>query len=380
MSTLPVARLLGFEIRVHVSWALVLAIVAVSVVTQVGVLAPDASPAASWLIAGVVAAGFLGSALAHELGHAIAARRAGIPGGPVVVYVFGGAAGPELEAERPRDEAAVALAGPLVSLVTGTVLAATFAVTLALGDGAGPPVVTFGRVALVLAAINLLLGLINLLPAYPLDGGRLVRAIVWARTGDPAAGLRAAASSGRWLGRLGAAAGFAVILFVDPIDGLFLAAFGWFLITVAGVTERSAAVDDLLEGTVVDDVMDRDVVGMPAGLTLDTFAAQLLERSSPGAVPIVRDEVFVGMVGARQVGRIRRDRWATTRASDVAVDGATMPSVAPTTSLRAVIDLLHQHALDGLPVREGEAFVGIVTRRAVTALVRKRARERGVGT
>jgi len=382
VNALPVARLFGFEIRIHVSWALILALIAVSVVTQAGMLAPGASPAASWLIGGVVAAGFLLSALAHELGHAVAARRAGLPGVPVVVYVFGGAAGPDLETERPRDEAAIALAGPLVSLLIGIAFVGIFLGTLLVGgtaDGAADGAAsTIGRIAVVIGALNLLLGLVNLLPAYPLDGGRVVRAVVWQRSGDPSVGLRAAATSGRWLGRLAAVAGFAVVLTIDAIDGLFIAAFGWFLITVARAAERSAVVDDLLRGSVVDDVMDRDTAGVPAGLTLDTFADQLLAAEAPGAVPVLRDHEFIGMLGARQVSRIRRGKWATTRAADIVVSGDRLPSVTPSTPLRAVLDLLQQHTLDGLPVRVDGAFTGIVTRRAVAALVRERARERGV--
>ncbi len=198
------------------------------------------------------------------------------------------------------------------------------------------------------------------------------------RTGDDRAGLRAAATTGRWLGRLAAVVGFAVVLVIDAVDGLFLAAFGWFLITVARAAERSAVVDDLLVGSVVDDVMDRDTAGVPAGLTLDTFAEQLLAAEAPGAVPVTRDHEFIGMLGARQVARIRRDRWPTTRASDVAIAGDAMPSVTPATPLRAVLDLLQQHTLDGLPVRVDGVFTGIVTQRAVAALVRERARARGV--
>lgn len=378
MNALPVARLFGFEIRVHVSWAIILALIAVSVVTQAGMLAPDASPATSWLIGGVIAAGFLLSALAHELGHAVAARRAGLPGVPVVIYVFGGAAGPDLETERPRDEATIALAGPLVSLVIGLLFVGVFLVTLVASGAAEGAATTIGRIAVVIGALNLLLGLVNLLPAYPLDGGRVVRAVIWQRTGDASEGLRAAATSGRWLGRLAAILGFAVVLTLDAIDGLFIAAFGWFLITVAKAAERSAVVDDLLVGSVVDDVMVHDTSGVPAGLTLDTFAEQLLAAEAPGAVPVLRDREFIGMLGARQVARIRRDRWPTTRASDVVVAGDSMPSVSPSTPLRAVLDLLQQHTLDGLPVRVDGAFTGIVTRRAVAALVRERARERGV--
>src|SRR5215207_9387197 len=133
MSAVPIARILGFEIRVHVSWAVILAIIAVTVEAQVGSMAPAVASPIRWAIGGGVAAAFLFSALAHELGHAVAARWAGMPGGPVIVYFFGGAASTTLEATRPRDEIAAALAGPAVSIAVG----ATLLVVALLGELAG---------------------------------------------------------------------------------------------------------------------------------------------------------------------------------------------------------------------------------------------------
>ena len=146
MNALPIARLFGFEIRVHVSWAIILAVIGVTAATQVAVIAPDIGAAGGWVIGAVVAAAFLLSALAHELGHALAARHVGLPGSPVIVYFFGGAATSRLDTARPRDEVLVAAAGPLVSLVAG---AALLVVTL-IGELAGSgPVHVIGRVALV---------------------------------------------------------------------------------------------------------------------------------------------------------------------------------------------------------------------------------------
>lgn len=372
MSTLPIARVLGFEIRVHVSWAVILAIIVVTVESQVELLAPTVEATLRWAVGGIVAAMFLLSALAHELGHAIVARRAGMPGGPVVVFFFGGAATPTLEAARPRDEVAAALAGSAVSVGIGLV----FLILAGLGELIGGSTVGVGRIALVVGLMNVVLGGVNLLPAYPLDGGRVIRALAWARTGDPNRGLRVAASSGRYLGILLATIGIVSILAIDSIDGLMLALAGWFFVSSARVIERSADVERLLEGLLVGDVMDRDVSGVPPGLTLDTFADQVLQGEAATSVPVMRGVDLLGMIGARQIRGVRRARWPETRAQDLMVSGAALPNVGPEMGLRTVLEHLHRSGLDGLPVIESGVLTGIVTRRAVAEAVRDRLKAR----
>jgi Zn-dependent protease/predicted transcriptional regulator len=373
MNALPIANLFGFEIRIHVSWAIILAVIGVTAATQATEIDPGIGMPVGWLIGAAVAASFLLSALAHELGHAIAARHVGLPGGPVIVYFFGGAASTRLETTRPRDEILVASAGALVSLVVGAVLMIVAVIGELAGAGA---VQAVGRVAFVIGVMNLLLGGINLLPAFPLDGGRIVRGIAWARTGDPARALRISASAGRYLGILFATAGIVGILVVDSLDGLMLAVCGWFIVSSAGAVERSADVDAMLEGISVADVMDHDVSGVPPGLTLDTFADQILSGSTQTSVPVLRGRDLLGMVGAKQVRRIRRDRWADTRAEDLMVSADALPSVGPEMSLRDVLDRLHRSGLDGLPVLESGALTGIVTRVAVAKAVADAARDR----
>ncbi|HYH91841.1 MAG TPA: site-2 protease family protein [Candidatus Saccharimonadales bacterium] len=374
---MPIARLFGFEIRIHLSWALILAVIAVTVATQVGRVAPDSTSAVRWLIGGVVAAAFLLSALAHELGHAITARRAGFPGGPVVVYFFGGAASARTDARTPRDEIVTALAGPAVSIVLGLCLLVLTVIGEAVGSG---PVQVIGRVALLVGGMNVLLGLANLLPAFPLDGGRVARGVVWSRTGDPAVGLQVAASIGRWLGMALGVVGIVLILLVDSVDGLMLALAGWFLVSSARTVARSGDVDALLEGLHVDDVMDRDVTSVAPGLTLDTFASQVLDGSSATTLPVVQGAELLGVVGATQVRRLRQNRWAETRAGDVMVGGDALPRMAPDTTLRAALDAFHRTGLDGLPVMEAGLLAGIVTRKAVAQAVSDRLQARGAAS
>jgi len=374
MNGVPVARLFGFEIRVHFSWALILAVIAVTVATQAGRVAPETSALVRWVIGAAVAAAFLVSALAHELGHAVAARRAGMPGGPVVVYFFGSAASSRTAATRPRDEIVTALAGPAVSIILGALLLIATAIGEVVGSG---PVQVTGRIAFLVGGMNIILGVANLLPAYPLDGGRVARGVVWMRTGDSRRGVRAASQIGRWLGISFGAIGLVLILLVDSIDGLMLALGGWFLVSSARAVERSGAIDTLLEGLHVEDVMDREVSSVAPGLTVDTFALQVLDGSSSPSLPVVQGDELVGVIGATQVRRVKPARWAETRTGDVMVRGDAMPRVAPETTLRTALDELHRTGLDGLPVMEAGSLAGIVTRKAVAEAIHDRLQTKG---
>jgi Zn-dependent protease len=344
VSTLPLARLFGFEVRVHVSWAIILAVIAVTVVSQVASVAPDSSPLVRWLVGVVVALAFLVSAIAHELGHALAARRAGASGSTVVVYFFGGAASPALGLSTPRDEIVAALAGPLVSLVIGIVLVGVAIVGVSMGGDVARGI---GETCLVIGVLNLVLGGVNLLPAFPLDGGRVARAVAWARTGDPILGLRSSARVGRWMGIGLAVLGVVLILTLDSIDGLMLALCGWFLVSTSRTIARTATIDDLLRDLLVADVMDRDVAGVPSAMTLDVFADQVLDRPG-GSVPVL---------GTRE-----------------------LPSIEPSTPVHAARDQLHRTGLDGLPVFEAGRLAGIVTRRAIAQAVRDRDHAAAAGS
>jgi Zn-dependent protease/CBS domain-containing protein len=372
---IPVARLFGFEIRIHFSWIFIVALIAVFVADRIAQLEPASSVLVRWVIGGAIAGAFLLSVLAHELAHAIVARRRGVEVGPITVYFFGGSASFQLESDKPRDEAAIALAGPVVSLVIGGILVL---VALLAGTTTDPVAEVIGAVAIVLAALNLLLGGVNLVPAYPLDAGRLVRAVVWARTGDERRGAQAAASTGRFAGWTMIGAGLLLIFLERQTDGLMLGISGWALSSASRGITRRLAVQDLLKDVRVGDVMERDVATVPPNLTVDVFADRVLDAAQGGAVTVLRDDEVVGLVGARQLRRLARRAWATTRAEDLMVTPPALPLVGPDDTLWSALDRLRRTNLDGLPVVEGLALLGVVTRRAIVATIQTRAKLQGV--
>ena len=358
----------------HLSWAFVLAIIIVSAVSQIAELEPSVPEPARWAIGAAVAAAYVVSALVHELAHAVVARRAGVENRVLVVLFFGGTTAPGIEASTPRDEVAIALAGPAASLglglglvVLGTVLT-VFAGTIE----------AVGQITIAVGLLNILLGGINLLPAFPMDGGRLVQGLAWARTGDPTRGTRVAARSGRVLGWIVTGFGLAAVVLVSPLDGLMLALLGWFLTSAARQVERRALFDELLEGVPASDALERDAPEVGAGLTLDTFAGRMLDGTVSTSLPVMRDQELVGIVSASQLRRVRRQRWTELRAEDLMTALDALPRIAPETSLRSVFEELRRSGLEALPVMDVTGLTGIVTRRGVLEALRSRAELRGV--
>jgi Zn-dependent protease len=378
MNGVPVARIFGFEVRLHFSWIFIIAIVTVSVVARITSIEPDINPILPWAVGLVGSLGFMATVVAHELAHAVVARGDGTPGRIVIVQFIGSPNAVDVVASSPRAEARVALAGPLVSgaIGVGGVVAAyaLFAVLPALGPVAD--------VLLVIGVLNLVLAAVSIVPAFPLDGGRVVRAIGWAWRHDMRAGSRFAGLFGRWVGRILIIVAFAVVLAAaqlgsDIVDGIMIGLVGWFLMAYAGSVDRWLMLDRLIEGVQVSEAMEPDFETVSPQLTLDTFADSILDGTVGPALPVVHDEAVVGMVGASQIRAVPKRKWASTRTSDVMVGGAELPIATPDQELTRVLDDLRVSQLDGLPVLDGATLRGVVTKRSIAAIVHARATARG---
>ncbi|HEY4752759.1 MAG TPA: site-2 protease family protein, partial [Candidatus Limnocylindrales bacterium] len=268
---IPVASLFGIEVRVTLTLAVMVGVVALIGADQADVMAPGLAVALQWAVGAGVAALFLLSVLAHELAHALVGRRRGVTTTSIVLGLVGGLAPLSIEAPRPKDELAIAVAGPLLSLAIAVVV---LPAGIAIGF-VGSPVGPVGGALFIIGALNLMLGLASLLPGLPLDGGRVVRAVAWARTGDRDRAASMTARVGRLLGWAVVLAGVVLILVNDPVLGLLLVALGWLLGGASRGLEQRAELERVLRGVMVADAMLRDVPHVGPGLTVDTFAGQL---------------------------------------------------------------------------------------------------------
>lgn len=376
-----IGELLGFEIRATPAWLLVLAIIAWISVTALDLVDPPIETPVEWAIGVFVAVGFFLSAIVHDLSHAVVARRRGMAVSSVNVSYFGGASMADPSAPTPGADLAIAIVGPFVSLAIGVALGAlTFGLDLVAQPGSALEAIEAG-IALI-AGLNLIVGTVNLIPGYPLDGGRVARAIGWRRTGTMDGGWRAAALAGRFAGYLAIGAGLVAIAGGPFDDGILVAGGGWLLVLRARAIGERARVNSLIGGLQVKDAMEASTVSVGPNLTVDTFAGQLLDEGSDlTAVPVVTEGGVVGVLGLRQLQRIQRRLWTTTRVSDVMAKPPRLILLSALDSLDAAVERLYRTGLDGLPVVQDGALVGVLTRRSVGKLVHERGLAlRGGGT
>jgi len=233
-------------------------------------------------------------------------------------------------------------------------------------------------VLVIIGALSVVLAGVSIVPAFPLDGGRLVRAIAWARTGDDRKGARAAGTVGRGVGWVLVAAGLFVIVAGEPVDGAMLGLIGWFLGASARSVDRWLVLDGLISGIRVDEAMEAQLDTIGPQLTLDTFGSQVLDGTLGPVLPVVRDDVLLGIIGANQLRGVPRREWPSTRTADVMIDVANLPRVQPEELLSDGLDRLRTSRLDGLPVLDGPTLRGVLTRRSIAVALRARAELRGV--
>jgi Zn-dependent protease len=372
----PIARVLGIEIRVTLGWTIVLAVVAVISVGQLTAVDPSLPSHIAWLLGGVVSFGFFLSSVSHDLAHAIVARRRGVDVSSILVSFFGGATPLDPTSPDPAHDAAIAASGPLASIGISLALLALTAGATALGEGYS----SAAGVLAVLVFLNLVLGVVNLVPAYPLDGGRIVRDLAWRRSGSERTGWNTASRSGRLTGYVVIAAGIAVLLVEGGLMGGMLALTGWFLLLSANQLRDRVRLDDLIGGHLVSEAMEADPVTVSPSLTVDTLASQLLDgESSLTAVPVVEDDRIVGVLGVRQVRGMRRGDWTTTRVADVMVKPPKISTLAPGDAMKVGLERIHRAGVDGLPVAADGRLVGVLTRLGVGTFIKERRAEAGGG-
>lgn len=305
-------RVAGIEVGANWSWLLVVALVVW--VLASGVF-PESNPGLSdgsyVAMAAVATVLFFLSLLLHELGHAIRARAEGMELDGITLWVFGGVAKFKGSFPSAGAEFRIAIAGPLVSLAIGLSFVAA-AMAFSLPDAVDAVVFWVGQ-------INLFLLVFNMLPALPLDGGRVLRSALWARRGDFSAATRTASGLGRVFGQLLVAWGLLIAILGGAIGGLWLAFIGWFLLMAAEGEAAAAGVRSALAGMRVGDVMVRDPVTVGPDLTLRAFMDDVFLSHRHTTYPVVDDRHTIGLVSFRRVADVPRGEWDTRRVRDCMV-------------------------------------------------------------
>jgi Zn-dependent protease/CBS domain-containing protein len=361
-----IARILGIRVTVAPSWILIFVLMAASL--SAGYLPqqlPGAPPVTRWLLGGILAAALFASVLAHEFSHALVARARRVKVDEVMLFVFGGVAKMRSEPRDASSEFLIAAAGPMLSIVLGvTILLARGAL-----DGIAPAPVLAGL--WWLGAINIVLAVFNLVPGFPLDGGRILRAILWWRMGDFERATIAAARVGQVIAGLLIALGITMTVVTGNMSSLWQALIGWFLWSAATQSIRIARLRDAVEGLVVRELMTRRVPAIRADQDVRVGVAQTSGIDVLTQVAVIeKDGRLVGVASVEALTRAAASEPGTP-ARDVAEPADEAQIMTPDDPAELVVARLA--GLGGkLPlVVEDGRLVGTIDPRALVAALRE---------
>jgi Zn-dependent protease/CBS domain-containing protein len=365
-----VGRLAGIELAIHPSLLVIAFIVTMSLAFQLAAQFPLWPDSLHWTLAAVTAALFFASVLAHELSHAIVARRFGLRVEGITLFIFGGVTSIDDDSRTPRQEALIAVAGPLTSILIGGLLLLVTYVT------AQPQV---GAVLGWLGFINIMLGLFNLIPGFPMDGGRVLRALLWRVRGDRLSATRNAAQVGRAFAYL--LIGFGVLVTLQSrgsiVGGIWLALIGWFLSNAAEATLAQTGVEKSLLGVRVRDAMETTPPSVsPNELVAELVNDRLLRGADRSFLVRHDDGGLAGLVTLGDVRRLPRERWAGARVTDIMTRYPDLATIGPEVPLMDALRTLQDREVGQLPVVEadGRRPVGLVTRQGILRLLEARVK------
>ena len=353
--SIRVATIGGIDIFVHLSWLAVFGLVAWSLATAYFPTAvPGATPGQALVLGGVAALLLFVSVLAHELAHSFVAKARGLGVHSITLFIFGGVSNLAGEAKRPGVEFQVAIVGPLTSFAI-----AALAFVVASAASSAPPI---AAIAGYLAVVNGLLGLFNLVPGFPLDGGRVLRSVIWRATGN----LRRATEIAAGVGQLVAWAlllwGFWRVLDGDILGGIWTAAIGWFLQNAAHASVQQTILEAHLRRLRVGDVIRPDTTAAEPSTSVADLIDRYMVPGARRAVPIVQASMPVGIVTLSDVRHVAPEQRAVTPVSAVMSGADGLVTVTPYTRLQAAIEAMTRGEYEQVPVVDDGRLVGLLTR------------------
>jgi Zn-dependent protease/CBS domain-containing protein len=354
-SSFRLFRIAGIDIGIHYSWIFIFLLISWSLAQGFfpGYY-PGWSTALYW-ITGVAAALLLFvSVLIHELAHSLVAQAKGLPVGSITLFLLGGVSNLQEEPQKPGVEFVMAIAGPLSSIV----LAVIFFI---LNRIIATPDTPLAAIFFYLALINGILAVFNLLPGFPLDGGRVLRSILWSTTGNLTRATNIAANVGRVLGWAFIAYGVFSLFTGNFFGGIWIAFIGWFLATSANASRQEITLREQLSGTKVKDIMDRQPGTISPETTVDELVNYIFRLQRRRAVPVAQFNNVVGIVTISDVKEIPHDKWALTPVEKIMTRNP-LYTVSPDDDLVAAMNFLSQHDINQVIVLEKGELVGMLTR------------------
>jgi len=365
-----VARILGIDIRIHISWVLIFLLVLLSLADQVF---PDWYPQWSqqktFLISAIAALLFFTSVLLHELAHAIVALRFKMSVSSITLFLLGGVANLTKEPPSAKAEFFMASAGPLTSLTIG---ALAFLVQQLVTNNIDvvPSLQPVEGVARYLSFINIAVALFNLVPGFPLDGGRVLRSIIWGVRRDRVAATRIAARGGQLVAGLMVVYGVSRALDGEAMTGLWMFLIAYFLYGAASQALQQERVTAAVGSVRVAQLMTTNYRSAPAGISIGQLIRDIVLPNNLQAIPIVAHDRLVGLVRITDLRKVEQDQWATTPVDAVMTPASEVATVTPDEQIVAAIERFGGGDVPLLPVVDRGSLVGVLFRDAVVGYVR----------
>jgi Zn-dependent protease/CBS domain-containing protein len=373
-----IGRILGIELRVDWSWLVIFVLLTWNLVEVFARWHPDWARLESFAVAACASLIFFGCVLLHELAHSVVALRYGIPVRSITLLLFGGVSNIEREPPSAKAEFFMAIVGPLTSIALGgafLTLGSTIMPVTKVEDAmnALTRLDPLSTLIVWLGPINIAIGLFNMVPAFPLDGGRVLRSILWGVTGNLHTATRQASIGGQiiaWAfiaGGVAMAFGASLPFFgTGLISGMWLAFIGWFLNRAAAQASTRLALDDALAGMTVQQLMQRNGPTVSPELSVAALVHQHLLTGDDRTLPVVREGALIGLVSAFETRGLRPDQWDTTSVGSIMRGAGDVLVTTPEEPLVKAFEQLARRDIGQIPVVVDGALVGMLRRRDVT--------------
>ncbi|ARV59420.1 site-2 protease family protein [Nostocales cyanobacterium HT-58-2] len=368
MQAFRLGSIFGFEIRIDLSWFLIFFLILWTLTVNVFPAEYPGLSNATYIGMGVVGTLlFFASLLAHELSHSLVARMKGIPVEGITLFALGGISRMRKEAERPGDEFQIAGVGPLTSVV----IAALFGLLWWLGSSAGWSAAVNGVTA-YLAFINFILAIFNLLPGFPLDGGRLFRSMIWKVTGNLKKATRMASASGKFLSYLLISLGIWQVFGAGLLSGLWLILIGWFLYNAAENSYQELLLRTSLEGVQARDLMTPHPETVQSDLNLQDLVDEYFLHRRYKAFPVIQNDRPVGIISLNQVRKIPRDEWTHRSVGETMTPAQKGVIVFPEETMLEILQKMEESGEKRVLVARNGVLEGIITANDVASWLQRR--------
>lgn len=364
---IPIGKILGIDVRLHTSWFFIMILVTW---TLTSLYFPATYPA--WSMPMSIGAGLLtsflyfSSVLVHEMCHSLVAVREGIEIKSITLFFLGGVSEMTGEPKTARDEFRMAAAGPFSSLVLGGIF---LGISFALRGSSALAAQFITGVSFYLGYINVFLGVFNLIPGFPLDGGRIFRSIIWGWTKDLQRATKIASGIGRTFGYLFIFGGMFLIFSGDVFNGVWLAFIGWFLNGAAMGSYSQMRIQDILKGHTASEIMTQDCTAVPPDMSIEHFVNEIMLSSGRRCYPVVWNDQTEGLITLADVKSVDRDAWSTTPVRQAMTPLDRMKTVSPEEDLSTVLKYLAEHDVNQVPVVKDHVIVGMIARDSIISFI-----------